>query len=148
MTETPIILLAEDSDSDLLLIQRAFKSAQIPHPLVVVRDGAEAIAYLAGAGQYAQRAKFLLPHLLLLDTYLPVKDGFEVLLWVRRQPEFKSIPVLMLTASDRIADVNQAYRLGANSFFVKPYDFENPAELRKALLDHWLAIGGVQDAAA
>jgi CheY-like chemotaxis protein len=138
MSEKPVILLAEDSDSDVQLVQSAFKRAHIHNPLVVVRDGAEAIAYLADAGQFSQRAKFLMPNLLLLDTHMPVKDGFEVLAWVRQQPELKSLPVIMLTPSDRIADVNQAYRLGANSFFVKPYDFENPLELGRVLHDFWL----------
>lgn len=138
MADKQVIVLAEDSETDVQLIERALKLAHITNPLVTVRDGTEAIAYLASAGQNSQRAKFLMPHLLLLDTYMPVKNGFEVLAWVRQQPELRNLPVVMLTASNRIADVNQAYRLGANSFFVKPYDFENPQALGRALRDYWL----------
>jgi DNA-binding NarL/FixJ family response regulator len=78
--------------------------------------------------------------LFLLDLTLPVTDGFEVLRWVRSQPHLKDIPVVVLTASDRIRDVNQAYQLGAHSFLVKSLDFQDAIALAQSISDYWLKI--------
>ena len=96
--------------------------------------------YLAGEGQYSNRAEYPLPDLILLDLKMPKVDGFDVLLWIRRQPGFGSIPVVVLTSSDAIRDVNRAYALGANSFMVKPLDFENLMELTRFLTSYWLQL--------
>jgi CheY-like chemotaxis protein len=135
-----VILLAEDREDDILLVHRAFTKGEITNPLFVVRDGDEAISYLSGIGKYGNRAEYPLPDLLLLDLKMPRVDGFEVLRWVRQQAGFSSLRVVVLTASDQIRDVNTAYRLGANSFMVKPTDFENVVEMAKTLRNYWLQM--------
>ena len=136
MTEQPIILLAEDSEDDVILIERAFRKAKIMAPLMAVRDGEEAICYLSGFGRFADRTQFPLPDLFLLDLKLPMRDGFEVLRWIQTKPELKKLPVIVLTQSDRIRDANQAYRLGAYSFLVKGTDFKDTAIFAQAVADY------------
>ena len=138
MSERAIILLAEDREDDIVLVRKAFQRAGIVNPLFVVRDGEEAIAYLQGSGRYSNREEFPLPDLLLLDLKMPKVDGFEVLKWLRQQSGFGSLRVIVLTASDAIRDVNVAYQLGANSFLVKPLEFDNAVELSKVIQDYWL----------
>jgi CheY-like chemotaxis protein len=140
MHNEPIILLAEDREDDVILIQRAFKKAGFDIPLKVVSDGEEAISYLAGNAQYADRNLYPIPSLILLDLKLPMKDGFEVLTWLKKQPELKQIPVIVLTLSNRIKDVNQAYALGAYSFLIKTTDFEDAAEFSQSLAFYWSSI--------
>jgi CheY-like chemotaxis protein len=140
MPERASVLLVEDREEDVLLIQKAFEEADIRNPLFVVRSGDEAIKYLAGLGKYSDRTESPLPELVLLDLKMPGQDGFEVLRWVRSQPGLRSLRIIVLTASENIRDANQAYRLGANSFLVKPKDFENTVELSKVLGRYWLHL--------
>jgi len=140
VSEQAIILLAEDREDDILLIRRAFKQGGINNPLHVVRDGEQAVAYLKGEGRFFNREEYPVPDLLLLDLKMPRMDGFEVLRWIRKQPGLSSLRVVMLTSSEDIRDVNVAYRMGANSFMVKPMDFENVVELGKVLRDYWLKL--------
>jgi CheY-like chemotaxis protein len=104
----------------------------------LVTNGDQAIAYLKGEGAFSNRAEYPLPELVLLDLKLPGIDGFQVLRWIRQQPELKALRVVVLTSSDRIQDVNLAYQLGANSFLVKPVDFERFVEISQALKGYWL----------
>jgi CheY-like chemotaxis protein len=138
MIEAGVILLAEDDEDDILLVRTAFKEAGITSPLHVVRDGDEAIAYLKGVGRYSNRAEFPLPSLLLLDLKMPRTNGFEVLQWIRSDPDLRALRVVVLTSSEELCDVNEAYHLGANSFLVKPKDFENFITLFEALHSYWL----------
>lgn len=138
--EQAVILLAEDREDDILLVKRAFDKGDLQNPLFVVRDGEEAISYLSGIGKYSNRSEYPLPDLLLLDLKMPRVDGFEVLRWVREQPGFSALRVVVLTSSDQIRDVNTAYRLGANSFMVKPTDFENVVEMARTLRTYWLQM--------
>ena len=138
MTERAVILLAEDEEDYVLLIRRAFNEARIPNPLYVVSTGPEAMAYLEGAGKYRNRDEYPLPDLLLLDLKLPGYSGLEILAWARSQPGLAGLRILVLTSSDRIKDVNDAYRLGANSFLTKPYDFQNLVEFGRLIQDFWL----------
>ena len=138
MPEQPLILLVEDREDDIALIQRAFRRAQIQTAIQVVHDGEEAISYLSGDGKYSNRAEYPLPWLVLLDLKMPRVDGFEVLTWIREQPGCKALVVVVLTSSEQIKDVNKAYALGANSFMVKPFDFENTAALVELVHQYWL----------
>jgi len=133
-----LILLAEDREDEVLLIRRAFREANFVNPLRVVPDGEEAIAYLEGKGKYANREEYPIPALLLLDLKIPRKDGFEVLDWIRHHPQLSALRVVVLTASDHISDVNRAYQLGANSFLVKPVDFDDFVEMTQALRCYWM----------
>jgi CheY-like chemotaxis protein len=138
MSDQALFLLVEDADNDAVLIRRAFVKGNIINPLQVVTSGDQAIAYLKGEGAFANRAEYPLPELVLLDLKLPGIDGFQVLRWIRQQPELKALRVVVLTSSDRIQDVNLAYQLGANSFLVKPVDFERFVEISQALKGYWL----------
>ena len=138
MPDLAVILLAEDEEDYVLLIKEAFAKASIPNPLHVVWNGQEAIAYLKGQGKYSNRDEYPLPELLLLDLKMPRVNGFEVLKWLRAEPSLSSLRVLVLTSSDQIRDVNEAYQLGANSFMVKPSDFEDITQLSRLIQDFWL----------
>ena len=138
MSDQALFLLVEDAETDAILIRRAFIKGNIVNPLQVVPSGDQAIAYLKGEGPFANRAEYPLPELVLLDLKLPGIDGFQVLRWIRQQPELKALRVVVLTSSDRIQDVNLAYQLGANSFLVKPVDFERFVEISQALKGYWL----------
>ena len=134
-----VILLVDDNGDDVLLVQRAFERAGVGDVLHVTKDGLDATAYLTGEPPYLDRFKHPLPALVLLDIKMPVMDGFDVLMWIRRQPQFAKLPVIMLTSSDQIQDVDRAYKLGANSFLVKPLDFWNAADLWRNLQKRLLA---------
>jgi CheY-like chemotaxis protein len=138
MPDHAVILLAEDEEDYVLLIQHAFAQAKIPNPLYVVWNGEEAISYLKGAGKYSNRAEYPLPDLLLLDIKMPRVNGFEVLKWVRSQPSLAALRILVLTSSEDFRDVNEAYLLGANSFLVKPLDFQDFTSLSRLINDFWL----------
>ena len=140
-----LILLAEDDPNDVLLIQRAFEKTNIANPIQVVRDGEEAVAYLSGEGQFADRDRHPLPLLLLMDLKMPRKSGLEVLEWVRRQPGLKRLPVVVLTSSNQSPDINRAYDLGANSYLVKPAGFDSLLDLVKNLDMYWLILNEKPD---
>ena len=145
MPEHALILLVEDMEDDLVLIRRAFAKANILNPIQIVRNGDEAIAYLKGNGKYANRAEYPLPDLMLLDLKMPVLDGFEVLKWTREQPGLKALRIVVLTSSDQMRDVNMAYQLGANSFLVKPIDFQDFIQMSQAINGYWLWMSQVPE---
>lgn len=138
LQSTEVILLVEDREDDILLVRRAFREAGVSNPLQVVRGGEEAVAYLSGEGKYANRAEYPLPRLVLLDLRMPGMDGYEVLRWIRQQDGIRGMPVIVLTSSNLLSDVNAAYQLGANSFFVKDVDFQNTAEFFRLLKVYWM----------
>ena len=138
MPEQALFLLIEDREDDVLLIQRAFIKAKILNPLLIVKTAEEAVAYLRGEGRYNNRLEFPLPELILLDLKLPGMDGFDFLRWIRQQPGLSTLRVVVLTSSDLMRDVNLAYQLGANSFLVKPVDFERFVEISQALNGYWM----------
>jgi CheY-like chemotaxis protein len=132
------LMLVEDSSDDVFFMKRAMKSAGIQNPLQVVEDGEQAINYLAGGGIYADRDKFPLPSLVLLDLKLPYKSGLEVLQWIRSHTEFDAMIVIVLTSSKEDRDIDRAYHLGSNSYLVKPPSAEKLMELTKALKLYWI----------
>jgi CheY-like chemotaxis protein len=136
--ESAVILLVEDREDDIVLIRKAFEKAELANPLYVVRNGEEAVAYLTGDAAFSNRNEYPLPDLILLDLKMPRLDGFETLLWIRNQPGIRNIPVVILTSSAELRDVTRAYALGANSYLVKPVDFEHSIELVKVLHRYWL----------
>jgi CheY-like chemotaxis protein len=140
MADQSVILLVEDRGDDILLVQRALARAKVVNPLFVVRNGEEAISYLRGEGQYRNRAEYPVPDLMLLDLKMPGLDGFDVLKWVRSQPAFKALRIVVLTSSEQVYDVDKAYSLGANSFLVKPSSFDNYVEVLRAMSGYWLWI--------
>ncbi|HVV00800.1 MAG TPA: response regulator [Verrucomicrobiae bacterium] len=134
------ILLIEDDPNDVFFLKYAFETAGISNPLAVVEDGQEAIDYLQGKGAYTDRAKHPFPYLLLLDLKLPVKMGLDVLRWIHEQPDLATLLVVVLTSSRDKKDVDEAYRLGARSFLVKPLSVDERLEIAKAIKKYWLEL--------
>jgi CheY-like chemotaxis protein len=137
LNEVPI-LLAEDDENDIFLMGRAFDRAGIPNPLFVVRNGQEAIDYLAGTGDFAQRDKHPLPGLLLLDLKMPWMDGFDVLKWLREHNQFDTLPVVVLTSSKLQADVDKSRQFGVYDYRVKPHGFDDLVRLLDDVRQCWL----------
>ena len=143
-----VILLVEDSEEDILLLKRAFRNARIANSLNVVKDGEQAIQYLSGNGPHADRDRYPLPFLLLLDLRLPKLSGFEVLAWIRERSQLDDLIVVVLTNSDHVPDVTRAHELGAKSYLVKPGNFEELVEMMKRIRGRWLLLDRPPDAPA
>ena len=138
MDEDFVILLAEDDVNDALLVERALSRADIQNPVMVVRDGQEAIDYLKGKGPFADRKNFPLPTLALLDIKMPKKNGLEVLEWVRHNGGgLKLLPVIIMSSSSIQEDIDRAYQLGVNAYLVKPTAFDELVETLKTTTDFW-----------
>jgi CheY-like chemotaxis protein len=133
------VLYTEDDENDAFLMQHAFRRAGITHPLVVLTDGQQAIDYLAGEPPFTPRTEHPLPSLLVLDLNLPLRSGFDVLAWVRQQAHFASLLVVVLSSSNHTKDIDRAYALGANSYFVKPSNVDKRMELVRTLQEKWLS---------
>jgi two-component system, response regulator len=131
------ILLVEDSEDDIELTLIAFRRQQLANQVVIARDGQEALEILHGT---ASRPAQPLPAVVLLDLKLPRRDGFEVLDAIRRHPHTRLLPVVVLTSSAQERDRLQTYRLGANSYIVKPVDFEQFLEATRQIGMYWLML--------
>ena len=133
-----LILIADDSDDDVLFLMRSFQRSGLVNPLFVVNDGTEVKAYLEGEGKFSNRDEYPLPTLLILDLKMPNLDGFETLRWIRQHPQFRAMRVVVLTNSGRLNDINKAYQLGANSFMVKPADKDQFFSISEAIKGYWM----------
>ena len=129
------ILLVEDNPVDIDLTRRAFAKRKLVNPLEVVRDGEEALVRMAGWEAGAPP-----PLVILLDLKLPKVDGLEVLRCIKAHPQFRAIPVVVLTTSAEDRDVRDAYQLGANSYIVKPVDFDKFLEVARQVELYWCAL--------
>jgi CheY-like chemotaxis protein len=145
MTTPATILLAEDNQDDVFLIRRAIQQSRLLNPIQIVRDGEEAVDYLSGNGSYADRQKYPVPFLLLLDLHMPKLNGFDVLRWIRSRPELKELKVAVLTASGDEIYFNRAMQLGADSYFTKPGSLDEFVHLMLRLQGHWLLIEASED---
>src|SRR5438445_24517 len=132
LPEDAVILLVEDRPDDVELIRRSLRGAKVYNPVIVARDGEEALAYFDGTGKFTDRKLYPLPHIILLDLKMPKVDGFEVLQEIGKRPALKTTRVLVLTSSEDIYDLHKAYALGAHSFLVKPHDFEDLTNLMRS----------------
>lgn len=128
------VLAAEDEESDALILRLAFQRAGVPHPLVIVGDGQEAVDYLTGSPPYTDRTIHPLPGLLLLDLKMPRMNGFEVLAWMGPRPEFKDLPAIVLSSSANDADILMARQMGARDYVVKPHALPDYVKLIQGLL--------------
>lgn len=131
------ILLIEDNRGDATLAREAFLEAGVPARLSIVDDGARALHYLRGEGEYAGRPR---PDIVLLDLKLPGKDGLEVLREVKGDPELWRTPIVVLTTSTAERDVLAAYARHANSYLRKPVSFEEFVALARSIGDYWLGV--------
>jgi len=143
MLDREVILLVEDDANDATLIQRAFHKAGLRSNLKLVRDGEQAIQYLSGQDGYGDRDKFPVPFLVLLDLKMPGMNGFDVLEWLRREPSLKRLLVVVLTSSNLQSDVDRAYELGANSYLVKPVEFDEMVALIQRFEAYWAEINRI-----
>jgi len=140
MKNKRIILHVEDYPNDVLLVGLAFRKSGIAATLQVVNDGEQAVQYLSGQGQYANRETFPLPALVLLDLKLPRRSGLEVLTWIRGQDNLRRLPVVVLTSSNQQADVVRAYDIGLNSYLVKPSALEELVQTIDKACAYWLEL--------
>jgi two-component system, response regulator len=134
------ILLVEDNPQDLELAQRALRNAKLSNRIHVARDGAEALEFIFCEGPFAGRVIDDFPKVILLDLKLPKVDGLEVLRRLKADPRTQAIPVVMLTSSKEQNDVVESYRLGVNSYIVKPVNFERFADAVQQLGMYWLLL--------
>lgn len=133
------ILVAEDSPEDVELTLSALEENRLANEVVVTRDGAEALDYLYRRGIYKLRAEGN-PAVLLLDLKMPKVDGLQVLEQIRKDPELRMLPVVMLTSSREESDLVESYNLGANAFVVKPVDFSEFVTALRELGLFWAVI--------
>ena len=134
------LLHIEDDQNDVLLFQHACQKCGATCSVQVVADGDEAVAYLSGTGKYHDRARFPYPQLVLLDLKMPRLNGIEALTWIRKNEKLKHVPVVVLSSSNHGVDIRRAYDAGANSYLVKPVDFNALVEIAKLLATYWLGL--------
>jgi CheY-like chemotaxis protein len=134
------ILLVEDSINDVELTRRALQKPGLTNRLFVVRDGEEALEFVFAKGRYAGRDFRTQPKVVLLDLKLPKVDGLQVLREIKSDDRTKSIPVVVVTSSQENSDIKEAYRLGANSYIIKPVDFDAFAKALSELAMYWALL--------
>lgn len=134
------VVLVEDNPFDEELMLRAFKKAEVRGRVITLRDGAEALDYFFAREAYAGRSLADVPLVVLLDLKLPKVDGLEVLRALRADPRTKLLPIVILTSSTEVADMQRSYQLGANSYVRKPNDFTALVEVVRQLGAYWLGI--------
>ena len=137
------ILLVEDNPHDVELTLRALKKRNLANTIHVVKDGAEALEYIFATGAYAGRNMNDTPKVILLDLKLPKVDGLEVLRRIKSDERTKTIPVVVLTSSREETDMIESYKLGVNSYIVKPVDFNNFSDAVSQLGLYWLLLNQV-----
>ena len=134
------LLLVEDNPQDLELTLRALKKGNITNRIEVARDGAEALDFLFCRGAHAGRRITDAPKMVLLDLKLPKVDGLDVLRQIKADPQTKSIPVVVLTSSREQSDLVESYKLGVNSYIVKPVNFDSFTKAVQELGLYWLLL--------
>jgi CheY-like chemotaxis protein len=139
-TDAIEILLVEDNPEDLALALRALRKSSMANRIQIARDGAEALEFIFCEGAFAHRRIDDVPKLILLDIKLPKVDGLEVIERVKGDSRTRSIPLVVLTSSTEQSDVVRSYKLGVNSYIVKPVDFDQFAKSVQDLGFYWLLL--------
>lgn len=134
------IVVVEDSPHDAELMVRSLKKNRLANSLIVLEDGEQALDYIFCRGQYAERDSLESPRVVFLDLKLPKVDGLEVLKQLKSNEQTRKIPVIIVTSSKEDPDIATAYDLGANSYVVKPIDFDSFVEKMNQLGLYWLAV--------
>ena len=144
MTDNMVeILLVEDNPRDVELTLHALQEHHLTNNITVIRDGAEALDFMFGTGQYAGRNVSHRPKVILLDLKLPKVDGHEVLRQLKADERTQMVPVVVLTSSKEERDIVESYKLGVNSYIVKPVDFEQFSESMRQLGMYWMLLNQV-----
>jgi CheY-like chemotaxis protein len=134
------ILVAEDDDSDVLLLRRALSNAKLDQPVFIARDGQEVMEYLQGSPPFNNPEKYPLPNMLLLDLNMPRLDGFQVLEWLQHQRELSRLVVIVFSSSAESEDLRRACALGANFYIVKPHDIKELEHIMERARDYWREV--------
>jgi len=134
------VLLVEDNPHDAELTIRAFKKNNMANHVIVINDGAEAVDYIFCKGNYSDREILQRPKIILLDLKLPKVNGLEILKMIKENPATKTIPVVIVTSSMEDPDIHEAYEIGANSYVVKPVNFDSFVEAINKLGFYWLLV--------
>jgi two-component system response regulator len=137
------ILLVEDNPNDVKLALHAFQKQHLANKIHVARDGAEALEFIFSTDRYAHRASEDSPKMILLDLKLPLVDGIDVLRRIKADPRTRMIPVVVMTSSHEERDLVESYKLGVNSYIVKPVDFEQFMDVIRRLGYYWLLLNQV-----
>ena len=137
LTSPVAILIADDDTQDTMLVRMAAQRAALGIRLESVTDGEQAIDYLLGRAAYADRQSHPFPSMMLLDLKMPRLSGFDVLDFVRREPQLRRLPIVIFSSSDDPKDIKRAYEAGANSYLCKPHSNDDLSALLKALQEYW-----------
>jgi two-component system response regulator len=140
----PSILIAEDDQDDRLLMKAALDKVGVQFPVLFVNNGLEAIQYLNGDGQYADRQKFPFPTTIFTDLKMPLMDGFAVLEHVKHNRQWAVIPLVVLSASEDLDDIKRSYLLGASAYHIKPHNPKELRELLDRLMKYWAMVEAPQ----
>jgi CheY-like chemotaxis protein len=136
LPELPI-LIAEDNEDEALLLDRALKLIGVSSNVVILGTGEEVISYLKGHGEFGDRKRFPTPGVLVTDLKMNGIDGFELLEWLRNNPEFRVIPTMVFSNSSMPEDIRRAYELGANAYLVKPTTLEQLERMMRMTYEFW-----------
>jgi CheY-like chemotaxis protein len=131
------ILIIDDEAHDVEFIRRAFIRAGVMNPIQTATNGEEAIEYLSGAGQYADRVAFPFPRVIITDLKMPRMGGLELLKWIHANPRYRVVPTVVLTSSAAQTDVDAAFTHGAVGYMVKPLGFRDLEVMVKTIADYW-----------
>ena len=138
--ENDCILIVDDSREDAGLLEQGLKDADIDNPLVFTLGFDETVEYLRGWGKYADRAKYPVPLIAFLDINMPGKSGFDLLTWIRENEDSKRLVVIMMSGSSSAEDIARSYRLGANSYLLKPQTHEDLVKSLRHFRAYWLEL--------
>jgi CheY-like chemotaxis protein len=132
------ILIVDDDENDIFFVKRAFSEINVHCTFQMLKNGQEAVDYLQGHGAFADRQRYPLPMMILMDLKMPIMDGFQVLTWLRGQAGIKVIPTIVFSSSDLPSDITRAYELGANSFMTKSVTYDGLLLKLQTLSHYWL----------
>lgn len=127
------ILIAEDDETEIMVLRMAAQKATLARKIVFVHDGVEVLAYLQGEPPFSDRSQHPLPVLLVLDLKMPRLTGFDVLVWLATRPEFKNLPAVVLSSSTNDSDIQKARDLGASDYHIKPHSLPDLTAILKSL---------------
>jgi CheY-like chemotaxis protein len=143
---TPTLLVIEDAKDQAILVGVAARRCHPGLGVRVAHDGFEGVSYLAGIAPFEDRSENPLPHLIILDLFMPGVDGFAVLNWIRKRPAVSAIPVVVLTSSGNAADESRARWLGAAAVYRKPGDLRDLGEVVREIVDAYIPRGAMIEA--